>query len=136
MTAVALSTAVLVAAILTLCVTTALTSLALPTMSLWRRRRPTPSGSVAIPEPPVRRAVTGLPARLPTYTPAAPGAIELGPVAGPEPVPPDSPPDPAELRDAEALIEHLLERNPERLAELITLWLNEDEPICDPKERP
>lgn len=122
MIAIDTSTAVLAVAILTLCVTTAVTSLALPSFSFTRRRR----ARETPPDRPARRVVTGRPARLPEYPAMTSPAIELGPAPRPVRTPTDGRVGVEHVGDAVALIEQLLDEHPERLAELISLWVNED----------
>ncbi len=126
MIAVDTSTVVLVLAVVTLCVTTAGMSLGV-SVPAWRRRR-----ASATPEPlPVsvstRRVVTGRPAVLPDHRALVRPPIELGPAPRPADDAADRPLSPGEVRDAVAFVEHMIEHDAERLAHLITMWINEDE---------
>lgn len=117
--------ALLVVGVLALCVTTAATTLDIR-LPRGRRRRRVQS---AAPGSPARRVITGPPASLPP--------IELGPApsgtavrsaAGGQP--------PAEVREAEALIDRMLERDPELVARLFTSWIaDDDRPRRDERRR-
>lgn len=113
-------TVLLVIGVLALVVTTALSSLAIPTLTFTRRRRPRPQmAQPAIP----RRVVTGRPAALPP--------LALPPAPRQDPISTDDRPSATHVRDAETLIEHLVEHDPERLADMLTRWINSDPPLDD-----
>ena len=105
-------TAALAIGVVVLCVTTAVSALALP--SPWRRRRRT------VPAYPIRerRVITGPPATVPERLALPPvPRQDAGRTDGPEP----------DLREAESLVAHLLDHDPERLAELLAHWINADD---------
>ncbi len=119
MLAVDLAGAVLVGGILVLCVTTTITALTLPSFNpTWRRRPRSDHGLLALS---YRSTVADPP--LPTLAlPAAPGHRV------------DSPDDRFEDGDIDAawaLIERLLEHDPDRLVEVLTRWISSAEPAED-----
>lgn len=152
MIAVDLPTAVLVLGVLVLCATSAVTALGLPSVERSRRRRRR-SGARRSPAdqlmPPVvaRRVVTGRPATIndgpppPTARPV--NAIELpagrnvdrvidhvdrAPAPGRRTFAPDHLPKNAD--DAEAFISQLVDDDPERMAQLMMQWMNEDDRVA------
>lgn len=110
----------LVVGVAVLCVTTALSSLALPSVNSWRRKRRRRRAPLQLPVA-QRRVVTGPPA---TGRPPAP----LPAAARQNAYSPDTFFRTPQLREAEVLVEHMLEHDPRRLAELITNWINSDQP--------
>ena len=119
------STIVLVAAVVTLCISTAVMALGLPS-TLFRWRRPARPVESFVPEngsavsTPNRRVVTGRPAVLPSHRALVRPPIELGPAPAPRL-------DPDEVREAIELVEMLIDDDPEQLAGLISMWLDEDQ---------
>lgn len=121
-------TALLVVGVIVLCVTTAITTLALPTITISRRER---RG-----HRPGRRFDDGLqtmivPAsyRRAVATPAVDvPVIELPPARQGHEAP-DHRPTSSDIAAAEALLEHLLEHEPQRLAELMTTWISTDDEL-------
>lgn len=104
-------TAALAIGVVVLCVTTAVSALALP--SPWRQRRRRAVQGYPVTE---RRVVTGPPVRASIALPPAPRQVAApsdGPTTG--------------IREAESLVEHLLDHDPDRLAELLTHWINADD---------
>lgn len=106
-------TVALVLGVVVLCVTTAISSLALPSIA-WRRRRRRVAQHYPVVQ---RRVVTGPPATARYALPPAPRQHAHTP---------DDRECVAQLRDAESMIEHLLEHDPGRLAALLATWINTD----------
>lgn len=126
MIAIDIPTILLVIGIVALCVTTAISSLALPTFSITlrrRRRNRRTSRPHELPPFTPRRVITGRPAELRPIELPAPRQ------AGPAP---DDPSSAADIRYAEELIEHLLEHHPQRLVDLLTRWIHGDVQPEDP----
>ena len=112
-----LVSAALAIGVVVLCVTTAVSALALP--SPWRRRaRTLPVARIR-----ERRVVTGPPATVPPQ-------FALPPAPRQNPRPTDD--HAAGLREAESLVEHLIDHDPERFAELLAHWINADDPGSTP----
>jgi hypothetical protein len=128
MIAIDIPTVLLVVGIVALCVTTAISSLALPTFTITlrrrrRKRRTQTSPSHELPPFTPRRVITGRPAELrPIELPAPRQAGSA----------PDDPSSAADIRYAEELIEHLLEHHPQRLVDLLTRWIHGDVQLEDP----
>lgn len=112
-----LATALLIAGIIVLCATTAITALALPSFGVyWRRRQ--------------RDDASATPA---TYGIVPPGPAARPALALPAPHRPSTPRDPNTIDDVDtawAMIERMLEHDPDRLVEVLTTWITED--LADP----
>jgi hypothetical protein len=108
-------TAVLIFGVVVLCVTTAISSLALPQLTLRRWRRRSPMVTFPVLE---RRVVTGRPAAIPR--------LGLPPAPRQQSATTDVRANSEDLREAERLVEHLLEHDPSRLAALLTRWIDAD----------
>lgn len=126
----------LVIGIVILIITTAVSALSLPELTFRRRRHVHLHFPPSVP----RRVVTGRPAALPRPSPddgpnVAPAiALPPAPPARVDPYRPSARRD-ALLDDAEAVIEHLIEHDPDRLADLFTRWINSDRRTVGPPIR-
>lgn len=116
MLAIDIAAAALIAGIVVLCVTTTITTLALPSfLPSWRRRRQPPPPMIPVT---YRRALAEPPARPAIELPPAPrhrGAWLDDRVAQ------------GDVDAAWALIERMLEHEPDRLVDILTRWISSDE---------
>lgn len=126
----------LVVGIVILIITTAVSALSLPELTFRRRRNVHLHFPPSVP----RRVVTGRPAALPRTSAdtdrivAPPIALPPAPSAPVDPYPPSARRD-ALLDDAEAVIEHLIDNDPDLLADLFTRWINSDRRTVGPPIR-
>jgi hypothetical protein len=115
------SAVLLVVGLAALGVTASVSSLALPSVSVSRRRRRRRRSTSVLPPVAQRRVITGRPAALP---PAVPLPAGRAATAGRQTdVRPDDRAS-SVLRDAEALIERLIDQHPEQIAHMLTAWIN------------